>query len=75
MLLHSRQKRKLICSCLAGASVAEVVEGAGEAMGEFGGVKVWGGGGLGPVHDAVGGGEHAVGVAVSCNSWRCCKKL
>lgn len=32
MLLHSRQKRKLICSCLAGASVAEVVEGAGEAI-------------------------------------------
>lgn len=32
MLLHSRQKRKLICSCLVGASVAEAVEGAGEAI-------------------------------------------
>lgn len=38
MLLHSRQKRKLICSCLAGASVAEVVEGAGDAIV---GVVVW----------------------------------
>ncbi len=33
MLLHSRQKRKVICSCcLVGAFAAELVEGAGEAM-------------------------------------------
>lgn len=70
MLLHSRQKRKLICSCLAGASVAEVVEGAGEAMVSL----LWGGGVLGPVQDTVGD-EYAVRVAVSCSSWCCCKKL
>ena len=74
MLLHSRQKRKLICSCLAGASVAEVVEGAGEAMVSFNGMIIWGGGGLGPVQDTVGG-EHAVGVAIpgtvarNCSLW------
>ena len=33
MLLHSRQKRKVICSCcLVGTLEAEAVDGAGEAM-------------------------------------------
>ncbi len=41
MLLHSRQKRKVICSwALVGGASAERLEGAGEAMGGCGGEAV-----------------------------------
>lgn len=49
MLLHSRQKRKVICSwAFVGGASAERAEGAGEAIGDFllglGGWLVAGGG-------------------------------